>query len=156
MASPQLAQPFPNFEIDVLSVKQAKANGPLFVVVWQTDCPTCRLTMPFIERMSTRYKAATVVGIAQCADAELKEFVKETGLTMLNYADPHLKISEFLGVSSVPTYWLVGRDGKVSHMGQGWDRAKLEAIAEALARQSSVAYAPLITAQDNAPAFKPG
>jgi thiol-disulfide isomerase/thioredoxin len=156
MASPQLAQPFPDFEIDVLSVKQAKSIGPLFVVVWRPNCPTCRLILPYIDRMYSRYRAATIVGIAQCTDGELKEFVKETGLSTVCYADPNLTVSQFLGVSTVPTYWLVGRDGKVSHKGEGWDRTKLEAMAEALARQCSVAYSPLVTSQDNVPSFKPG
>ena len=156
MASPQLAQTFPDFEIDVLSVKRAKSEGPLFVVVWRADCPTCKLTMPFVDRLASRYKAATVVGISQNDDAETKEFVEENKLAMTNYSDPHLRVSSFLNVDTVPAYWLVGRDGKVSHLGVGWDSANLEAIAQALASQSSVAYSPLILPADNVPLHKPG
>ena len=156
MASPQLAQPFPDFEIDVLSIKQAKSNGPVFVVVWRADCPTCKLTMPFIDRMANRYKAATIVGISQNTAEETKDFAEDNKLSMTNYADPHLRISSLLNIATVPAYWLVGRDGKVSHLGVGWDATKLEAIAQALAAQSSVAYSPLISPADDVPAFKPG
>lgn len=156
MASPILAQAFPDFEIDVLSIKQAKSIGPVLVIVWRTECPTCRMALPFFDRMAKQYRAATVVGIAQNTDQELKEYVTETGLAMTNYADPNLRVSKFLGVDTVPAYWLVGRDGKVSQMGLGWDRNKIEAIAEGLSVQCSVAYSPLITAADNVPVFKPG
>lgn len=156
MAAPQLGQPFPDFEIDVLSIKQAKSIGPLLVIVWRTDCPTCQLALPFFDRMAQRYKAGTIVGIAQADADEMKEFLKENGLTMTNYADPNLRVSSFLGVDTVPVYWLVGRDGKVSEMGKAWDANKLETIAKSLAAQSSVAYSPLILPADNAPVFKPG
>jgi thiol-disulfide isomerase/thioredoxin len=156
MASPQLAQPFPDFEIDVLSIKQAKSNGPLFVVVWRADCPTCKVTMPFVDRMASRYRAGTIVGIAQNTAEEVKEFVANSKISMANYADPHLRISSLLGVDTVPAYWLVGRDGKVSHLGVGWDVTKIEAISKALAAQSSVAYSPLILPTDNVPLSKPG
>lgn len=156
MASPQLAQPFPDFEIDVLSVKQAKSIGPLLVVVWRTDCPTCQLAMPFFDRMAKRYRAATIVGIVQDTPEDLKEFVKEHQIEMTNYPDPTLRVSSFLGVDTVPAYWLVGRDGKVSQVGKGWDANKLEEIAKALAVQSNAAYSPLILPADNVPVFKPG
>lgn len=156
MASPQLAQPFPDFEIDVLSTKQAKSIGPMLIVVWRTDCPTCQLAMPFFDRMSQRYKAATVVGIAQTSRDEMTQYLKKNKLSMTSYADLNLTISSFLAVDTVPAYWLVGRDGKVSEIGKGWDANKMEAVAKSLAAASSVPYSPLILPADNAPVFKPG
>jgi thiol-disulfide isomerase/thioredoxin len=156
MASPQLAQSFPDFEIDNLSIKQAKSEGPVLVVVWRTDCPTCQMAMPFFDRIASRYKAAKIVSIGQADIEAVKEFSSQYKLTMEHHADPHLRISKFLGVDTVPEYWLVGRDGKVAEMGKGWDANKLESIAQKLATQSSAPYSPLIVPADNVPVFKPG
>jgi len=156
MATPQLGQPFPDFNVDVLSTKQAKSIGPLLMVVWRTDCPTCQMALPFFDRMAQRYKAGTIVGICQAEADEMKEFTTANKLSLTNYADPNLRVSSFLGVSIVPAYWMVGRDGKVSEMGVGWDANKLEAIARSLAVESSAPYSPLIVPADNVPVFKPG
>jgi len=151
MASPMLAQPFPNFTIDTLSIKQAKSIGPMLIVVWRVQCPTSQLLIPFIERMAKHYPAATVVGIVQNTAEELKEAVDESQLTMKMYADPNLRVSSFLGVEFVPTYWLVGRGGTTLVQGIGWDRDKVLLIAHSLAVEASTTYVPIFTREDRLP-----
>ncbi|MEA2553556.1 MAG: hypothetical protein QOJ65_1732 [Fimbriimonadaceae bacterium] len=156
MASPQNGQPFPDFELDRFSTRVARSGGPLLVVVWRTECPTCRLMMPFLERLHRFYKAASVAGIAQNQPDEVKEFTDSQKITFSNYADTTLRITHFLGVSTVPAYWLIGKDGKVLQSAEGWDRGVLEQAAQTIASQTSSAYAPLFAAADQVPAMKPG
>lgn len=155
MASTQ-GQPFTDFDLDRFSTRKAWSSGPLLVVVWRTECPTCGLLLPFIERMHKSYRAASVVGVVQNTPEEIADYAKENGLTMTNLPDTNLRISKFLKADIVPAYWLVNREGKVKMSGIGWDRSKIEELAQTLAMESGVPYGPIITLADNAPAFKPG
>ena len=56
-----------------------------------------------------------------------------------------------LGVVAVPTLFLVGSDGRILRTTEGFDRAALEALAAHMGSE-----APLFTAHDRAPAFRPG
>jgi thiol-disulfide isomerase/thioredoxin len=156
MGSPIVGQQFPDFEIDDFSVKHFKSVGPILIVVWRADCPTCQLLLPFIDRMAAHYPGATVVGIAQNTAEELKEVVDTKKLKMKNYADPHLRITKFLGVDVVPVYWLVGRSGKTLIRGAAWDRGKVLTTAQTLAQEASALYVPLFTSEDQVPSSKPG
>lgn len=152
----QLGQPFTDFDLDRFSSRKAWSSGPLLVVVWRTECPTCRLLLPFVERMHRSYRAATVVGVVQNTPEEVAEYAKDNELTMTNLSDANLRVSKFLKADIVPAYWFVNREGKVKLSGVGWDRSKVEELAQALAMESGVAYGPIITLTDEVPAFKPG
>ena len=156
MAKPQTGQPFTDFELDTLSTRSLRSSGPLFLVVWRTDCPTCRLTMPFVDRLHRFYRAANVVGIVQNQPDEVTEYASANGLTMPNYADSTLKISSLLGVDTVPSFWVISKNGLVLLGAEAWDRNKLEEAGRVLSVEASSTYVPLITAADQVPVFKPG
>lgn len=147
---------FPEIETGTFSLRQARNMGPTMIVVWRTDCPTCRLTIPFIDRLAKRFRTATIVGFAQDTQADLDEYQKANGLTMRNISDANLAVSSGLKVSTVPAYWLLDRHGEILVEGLGWKREEIEAVAAKLAAMTSQPYAPLITAADEVPVFKPG
>ena len=156
MAAPLTGYPFPDFDIESFATRSAWSAGPLFIIMWRTGCPTCRVMLPFVERLHKSYRAATVVGICQDPLEEMKKYLEENKLTFRNYSDAQLRIRRFLSADIVPGYWLVGRDGKVVLAGVGWDTHKVEETAKFLSSQCSVPYGPVVTVADNMPFFKPG
>lgn len=156
MAAPLTGYPFPDFDIEAFSTRSAWSAGPLFIIVWRKDCPTCRMTLPFVERLHKAYKGGRVIGISQDTQEELNKYLEENKLTFRNYADASLRIRRFLSADIVPAYWLIGRDGKTLMSGVGWDTYKIEESAKYFSSQCSTPYAPIVTIADKVPFFKPG
>jgi hypothetical protein len=65
-------------------------------------------------------------------------------------ADPY-PLAQELGLTTVPTLFLLDRDGQIRATSEGFSRADLESFAQRLG-----VPAPLFTPEDKAPAMKPG
>lgn len=83
---------------------------------WDTWCPPCRAAMPHLQEISEAYKGdLVIVGVAfgrQGKDAVAK-FVQENGLTFEFVLANQKVLTDFGGLPSIPTTFLVDRDGKV-------------------------------------------
>lgn len=151
-----LGQPFPDFEIDRFSTRKAWSSGPMLLIVWRADCPTCQMTLPFIERMHKAYRGATVVGVSQEAPDAMQEFLEENGYSFPNYSDSNLTKSKFLHADIVPAIWVVDRQGKIRMATVGWDRNKIEEAARILSSETGLPYGPIVKTEDQVPVLKPG
>src|SRR5216684_4311148 len=118
---------------------------PTLVVFFETDCPTCQLALPYLNKLG-----AGVIGISQDNDAATREFVRQMGITFPVQLDPGLKITRAYDPQSVPTIFLVGGDGAVERTLAGFDKAGLNELAAALG------HAPIAPEHDGAPPWKPG
>jgi len=122
------------------------ASGrPTLIVFFETDCPTCQLALPYLNKLG-----AGVIGISQDSEAATREFVRQMGITFTVQLDPGLKITRAYGPQSVPTIFLVGGDGVVQRSLEGFDKAGLNELAAALG------HPPIAPEHDGAPAWKPG
>ncbi|MBU8869479.1 MAG: TlpA family protein disulfide reductase [Gemmatimonadales bacterium] len=81
---------------------------------WDTWCPPCRAAMPHLEEISTTYQDdLVVVGIAfgrQGQEAVVK-FVKDYGLTFEFVMADEKIATDFGGLQSIPTTFLVDENG---------------------------------------------
>src|SRR5216684_6829722 len=118
---------------------------PTLVVFFETDCPTCQLALPYLNKLG-----AGVIGISQDNEAATREFVRQMGITFPVQLDPGLKITRAYDPQSVPTIFLVGGDGHVQRALVGFDKAGLNELAAALG------HPPIAPEHDGAPAWKPG
>lgn len=121
---------------------------PALIVFFETDCPTCQLALPYLNKLSGG--AASVIGISQDSEAATREFVRQLGIAFPVELDRGLKITRAYDPQSVPTIFLVGRDGVVQQALVGFDKAGLNDLA------SAVGHPPIAHEHDGAPAFKPG
>ena len=107
------------------------ANGPALLVFFKVSCPVCQLTLPFLERIHTG--ALRIFGISQNDAEATLEFDREFGVTfptLLDTEESGFPVSDAFGISSVPTMFLVERDGTISHVVEGWRKTEIEWLGE--------------------------
>ena len=155
----QPPHPFPHLSLPDLEGAErafvtAWAARPALFVVGHRDCPTTRLTLPFVDRLHRRRPAdASVVAILQDDPASAEELRRDLDLALpiLVEADPYPLSSE-LALRSAPTLLLVGTDGKIQKVTEGFRRDDLEAMARAIGMAG-----PVFTEADaGVPARRPG
>src|SRR5882672_7097666 len=98
------------------SLGAALASGSVLLAFFKVSCPTCQLTLPFIERM---YKGAKngvtrMFAVSQDDAADTREFNQEFGITMPTLLDLEQKgypASNAFGLTNVPSLFLVEPGG---------------------------------------------
>ncbi len=111
----------------------AEFNGKVVLVdIWATWCKPCLAAMPVYARMVRDYgeKGFTVVAINVDEDAdEVERFLDSRDFPFVILRDPAGSFPETMGVRKMPTSYLIGRDGSVQHVHEGFeaaDEAELE------------------------------
>jgi peroxiredoxin len=155
-AAPALALPDLNGAVHTLA--QLRADRPVLLCFYKIECPTCRLTLPFVEKLHQQYGSALhVVGVAQNPTSDVVMYTHELGLTFTQLIDNDPFDASFdYGVEFTPTTFFVDRAGTVRHLIVAWDRAGYNELSALLARETGLAYAPASTAGDGAPDSRPG
>jgi thiol-disulfide isomerase/thioredoxin len=119
----------------------------MLVVFFETDCPTCRLAIPYLNRLAQR---ARVIGISQDNDAATTEFTRQMATLFPVRRDPDFALSRGFDLMFVPSLFLLGPDGRVLRSHFGFDKSVLNEIA------SQMSCAPVAEEFDGAPHSKPG
>ncbi len=148
---PRLA--LPDLEGRLRPLEEAWAAGDALLFIGHGDCETTRRTLHFVDRIHRRRGGGRRVLLILQDDAGTAHgLVQELGLDapVRLEEDPYPLAAE-VGLTTVPTLFLVGRDGMIARVSEGWSRADVEALASRLGVSP-----PLITPADQAPAFKPG
>jgi hypothetical protein len=123
------------------------------VAVGHSDCGTTRLAIPYLKRMHERRGAgSSVVLVLQDDAASARAFLGEVqgDLPLRLEPDPY-PLARALGLTTVPTLFLVDRKGIVERRSEGFQRAAFEEIAARLG-----VAAPFFLPGDAAPALRPG
>lgn len=86
--------------------------------VWATWCPPCREEMPSIERLHKEFGGQGLAVVAVSVDdpgkeAEIREFVREFGLTFEILHDPAAGIRKNYQIAGYPETFVIARDGVI-------------------------------------------
>jgi peroxiredoxin len=154
----------PNFSLKALdgreySLSGAMKRGPVVVAFFKISCPVCQFTFPFLERLYKRYGGdnVTFLGVSQDDARATRRFIEDYGVTFpVLLDDDGYPVSNGYGLTNVPTILLVDQSAIVRTVCLGFDKAGLEAIADALAEQRHLPSAALFFADERVPAQKPG
>jgi peroxiredoxin len=90
---------------------------------WATWCPPCRAETPHLQKLHEKYakQGLIVVGISQDSDGakSVRPYAEKNKLTYTQLLDQKHEAARKYGVSSIPTTFVVGRDGKIKsvHLG---------------------------------------
>ncbi len=132
------------------------ARGPALLAFFKVSCPVCQYTFPFLERL---YQGAgrdgaplQIIGVSQDKASATRDFVEEFGVTfpvLLDEAASGYPASNAFGLHSVPSLFLIEKDGTISQAGNGFSKQELEAIG------SRVGVAPFQPGE-RVPDFRPG
>ncbi|MDR3702410.1 MAG: TlpA disulfide reductase family protein [Candidatus Sulfopaludibacter sp.] len=133
------------------AIEGLAASGPVLVVFFKITCPVCQFTLPFLNRIQ---QAGTlpVFGISQNGAADTREFVEEFSVeypVLLDPEDANFPAGNAYGISTVPSLFLIGQDGKIERAIEGWSRKEMEWLG---ARSG----ATVIRQGENVPEWKAG
>jgi peroxiredoxin len=88
----------------------------VFLNFWATWCPACRVEMPAMEKLHKRFKDRDFAMIAismQEPGERVESFFKEHKLSFTALLDSDGAVSSRFGVISIPTTYIIDRDGGI-------------------------------------------
>jgi peroxiredoxin len=117
----------PRLDGGEVTLQELVSNGPVLLAFFKISCPVCQLTFPFLERL---HAAGTlpIYGISENDAEDTREFNREFGVTfpmLLDSEESGFPASNDYGISTVPTLFLVGPDGAVSNVIEGWNKKEI-------------------------------
>lgn len=127
------------------------AGGPALLVFYKISCPVCQLTAPYLERLAANH-SLQVIGISQDDAGATRGFVQRFGLTfpmLLDLSSEGYPASNAFGISSVPSLFLLERDGTIARSISGFSKRDFEEIG---ARAGVSPFGP----EDHVPEWKAG
>ncbi|WP_434664886.1 TlpA family protein disulfide reductase [Aeromonas sp. NJAU223] len=157
-----IGQPAPAVKLTTLDGKQLDltelyGKKPVYLKFWATWCVPCRQQMPGFEAIEQKFGdqiqvIAVNTGFSDDADA-IRAYRKELGLTMPIAIDDGT-LATALNLRVTPQHVVIGRDGKIMHVGHLEDQALHTALQQAISEESQpIARA---TSASTAPTFAVG
>jgi peroxiredoxin len=154
------APPFSLSALDGAAIQCASdlAERPALLIFFETDCPTCQLTFPYVQRLAEicGADAVNVIGISQDDEAATRAFVEELRVTFPIALDQDLRVSRQYDPQAVPTLFLLDRAGRIVRTQSAFDKEELNALAAELLAMLGREPMVLAEAYDGAPPRKPG
>jgi peroxiredoxin len=141
------------------SLADALKNGPVLVSFFKVSCPTCQLTLPFLQRLYEVYGDSNVAifGISQDNPSDTREFMREFGIRIPVLIDEHgYPASNAYGLTNVPSMFWIKPDGKIHFVSVGFSKGDLEQISSDVALATGNPTRPLFRAGEKVPEFKSG
>lgn len=111
-------------------------NGPAVLAFFKIGCPVCQMTFPYLERLAGQ-SALQFIGISQDepkATRGFNERFRITFPTLVDNAAQGYVVSNAYGISSVPSIFVVERDGAISKSFSGFSKRDLEALGERIGK----------------------
>jgi peroxiredoxin len=161
--------PAPPFELTLVGGGRASASQlsadakPSLLVFFKTECPTCRLAFPFLQRIWKRVEKAPhpagFLAIAQNAPADIPGFMAGYGATfpVATESEPYATADRY-EIANVPSIFLLDEHGVILQTAVGFARHEYDALAEELlSRAGAGKLGSLFTAADaSVPVLQPG
>lgn len=110
----------------------------VYVDFWASWCPPCRVAMPALERLRAELPEDSFQVIAVNVDRDPKaarEVLRERPVGYPSASDPEGRLPERFGVRTMPTSYLIDREGVVRYVHEGFregDEAELRERIRAL------------------------
>ena len=138
-----MSWPRPDFTLDLLdgkSVKLSDYRGKLvFLNFWATWCPPCRSEMPAMQALYDKLKDRGFVILAVDLAEEagvVRDYIRANKLTFPVLLDTSGAVGGTYGAESIPTTYIVDREGRILARGIGaqwkWDSPEMIALFEKL------------------------
>jgi peroxiredoxin len=128
------------------------------LVVVKSTCPTCVWALPFFQTLHARTAGGSlrVVAITEDTAEVAAALVAELGITFpVGIEGDPWPVSAAYDLSAVPTFFLVGRDGRIELTSVGFARDDLHAIARRAAEEDGGEPADPFEGQE-VPVYRPG
>jgi peroxiredoxin len=131
---------------------------PTLLVFFEADCPTCHLTLPYLDRLHERLgeEAVDILGVSQDNEAATRQLIEQLPIKFPVVLDTDLQVTRSYDPLAVPTLFLVSKDGEILYTQIAFDKNDLNTIAAMLCEAGN--RQPFILADkfDGNPETKPG
>ena len=134
---PVMAGRAPNSGNGDVSIKNFKGQVVL-VDFWASWCEPCKVALPQYNRLYQKYskKGLVVWGINEDDEkSDGKSFIQEHPVKFPTSYDVEKKLAKKVGLKTMPTSFIIGKDGKVHYVHEGFregDEAELETLIKKL------------------------
>jgi peroxiredoxin len=136
----QQAKEFKVTALDGGRLSLADLKGKVvFLNLWATWCGPCKEEMPAMERLWQRYRGQGLVVIALSMDSGgakiVKPYIEQAKYTYPVGLDPKMEIAQLYGAHSVPSTFIIDRNGALRAIALGprvWDGRASFAFFDAL------------------------
>lgn len=102
---------------------------------WATWCHPCILAMPHVQKLHEKFKekGVAVFGVNCWESGDPIKFMRDKSYTytLLLQADP---IAPAYQVSGIPTFVVIGPDGRIIHYSSGYDPGEMAEIEEVISK----------------------
>ena len=149
----------PGFSLPNLdgTVHHLEPGRPTLLVFFEADCPTCHLTIPYLNRLALRTNgSADVIGVSQDGEMETGMIVEQLAINFPVLIDRELRVSRAYDPVATPTLFLLDRNARIIRTQIAFDKKELNEIATTLCAESGVESFVLAEPFDGAPQSKPG
>lgn len=146
--------PAPGFSLTrldgtILRFESGVRSTSKLLVFFETDCPTCRLAIPYINRLSRELgESGDVLGISQDPEHLTRELLEQAPIEFPIALDRDLSVTRLFDPIAVPTFFLIGANGRIAQTTDGFDKRALNEIATAMAGKPLVIAEPFDGAPD--------
>ena len=144
----------PSFTLDDagsgVPVADPWSGGPVVLAFFKVSCPVCMTVAPMLTKLTEA--GARVVAIGEDGPDAIARYNDDYGqrvTTTLTEPAPY-RVSEAYGLEAVPTVFLVGPDGVITHAIAGWGRDTWNGLA------ASLGIEPLSSPDDGLRPYRPG
>jgi peroxiredoxin len=113
------------------SLAEILARGPALLALYKISCPVCQLAFPFLDRMAKG--SIQLIGISQDDERATEKFRAAYAPDVPMLLDPAREdypLSNALGISHVPSLFLVEQDGTISQAWEGFVKREMESFGE--------------------------
>jgi peroxiredoxin len=121
-APPIQAASWLNWQGDAPTLEKLKGRVVL-LEFWGTWCGPCVRAMPGVQKLHDRYtdRGLTVLAISYETSDKMQPFLTQNAFTMPVGSDPDKKTIGAYPISGWPTTVIIGKDGKIAHVGSPYD-----------------------------------
>ncbi len=143
----------------VRSLAPGREATPAVLAFFKATCPTCRLAMPFLDRLFRAVEGRPIRfwGIAQEDKVEAHRFAVDLGITFPLVLDSKpYRASRSYGLTHVPVVYLVEPDGRVARHIEGFVKQEYADLASDLARRFGLDEIEIYRPDERVPDLQPG
>jgi len=115
----------------------AECRGKVALIhFWASWCPTCRGEMMNLDAIGNEYRGRGVyscsIGIGEKREMALS-YIRNVNITYPILLDPHAETQKLFGISGIPTYYVLDREGIIRFkiLGQ-LDKTELNKIVRSM------------------------
>lgn len=137
----------------------ARKKGPVVLAFFKTGCPTCQMTLPYLQKVADAYADSgklTVWGVSQDDGAKTEAFASQYGIKFPLLLDHDLYHSMVYGLTHVPTIVFADSTGRVRKKIVGWNRAGMNDLSTQIAALLEVEPVAIVNDADTVAAVRPG